>query len=339
MPLKFGVIGVGIQGEAHVKILQSLPHSEVVAVCDVNEGRAREVAERHGVKRWYADFRKMLEAEELDAVTVATPDPFHFEPAMAAIEARKHLLVEKPLATTVEEAERLVEAAREAGVTLYVNFSNRFMPQMVLTKKLVDEGELGEPVYAFARLSNTLYVPLRMIRGWAERTSLPFWLMSHTIDRVRWLFGREIRSVFARTHEGVLKAKGLDVKDLYVALVEFEGGAVGTFESLWILPDSRPNIVDSRMDLVFSEGTVSFDTISPAPQVATKDGFEMPYPLQYDDAFGRPVGMVTESLRHFVECLAEGREPITTGEDGLRAVKVAAAILQSAEEGRPIEVG
>jgi len=257
---------------------------------------------------------------------------------MAAIEAGLHLAVEKPLATTVEEAERIVKAAREKGVTLYVNFSNRFMPQMVLTKKLVERGELGEPVYAFARLNNTLDVPLGMIRAWAERTSLPFWLMSHTIDRVRWLFGQDVRSVFARAHEGVLKSKGLNVKDLYVALVEFEGGAVGVFESLWILPPSRPNIVDSRMDLVFTEGSVSFDTISPAPQVAKGGRFEMPYPVQFDDLQGSPVGMVTESLRHFVKCRGEGREPMTTGEDGLAAVKVAAAIVKSAERGEPVEV-
>lgn len=337
-PIRCGVIGVGKQGSLHVHILQSLrPEATVVAIADINLERVRRVSRKYNVPFRFTNYREMLSEVELDAVIVATPDPYHYYPTIAAINAKKHVLVEKPLATRVREAEDMVKAAREANVVLSVNFSNRFMPQMVITKQLIEQGKLGEPVYAFARLSNTLYVPTEMIRAWVYDTTLPFWLMSHTIDRVRWLFEREIVSVFARTHRGILERYGINVEDLYVAIVEFDNGAVGTFESLWILPKSRPSIVDSRMDLVFSNGSVSFDTISPAPQVSTSEGFEMPYPVQFEIQ-DRPYGMVTESVRAFINALRTGAQPFVSAEDGLIAVKVASAIIESAQTGKPIAI-
>lgn len=337
-PIKCGVIGVGTQGRLHVHILQSFrPEVTVMAISDLNLERVRWVARKYNVPYRFTDYDEMLSDVELDVVIVATPDPYHYYPTMAAIKAKKHVLVEKPLATSVKEAEEIVQAARDANIILSVNFSNRFMPQMILTKQLIEQGKLGEPVYAFARLSNTLYVPTQMIRAWVHDTSLPFWLMSHTIDRVRWLFQQEIVSVFARTHHGILRRRGINVNDLYVAVVEFDNGAVATFESSWILPESRPSIVDSRMDLIFSRGSVSFDTISPAPQVSTSERFEMPYPVQFE-IHGRPYGMVTESVRTFINAVRTGAQPFVSAEDGLIAVKVAAAIVESAETGKPVSI-
>ena len=335
--LRIGTIGVGLQGETHVKCLKALPNAEVIAIADVNEARLREVGERYGIKGRYLDYREMLEKEELDAVTVATPDHLHRDPVIAAVKAGKHVLVEKPLATSVEEAEEMVEAARRAGVKMMVNFSNRWMSYMAIAKEAVESGEMGEPLYAYARLSNTLYVPTKMLKGWASKTKLPFWLMSHTIDRVRWLFNSEVVRVYAVSRSVVLKGMGIDTPDFYAALAEFENGAVGNFESCWVLPETRPSIVDSKMELVFTKGSISIDAQAAVIQKATAESFTLPGILQFE-VYGRPVGFVVEALRHFVESVLNDREPWPSGEDGLRVVKVSEAIVRSAELGRPVEI-
>ena len=335
--VRVGVIGVGLQGESHVKIYQSIPEVQVRAVSDVNEAKLKRMKEVYGIPSTYADFREMLSCEDLDAVSIVTPDHLHLEPALAAIEAGTHVLIEKPLAMSVEDAQAIVSAARQQNRKLMVNFSNRWMTYMVHTRNAIEAGELGYPVYAYARLSNTIHVPTEMLGGWSSKTSLPFWLMSHTIDRVRWLFGSDIHRVYAVSHSSVLKDRGIDTPDLFAALVDFDDGAVGNFESCWILPNTRPSIVDSKMELIFSKGSITIDAMQTTIQKATEAQYAYPGTLQMD-IFGQPAGFVTEAIRHFVHCVAEDKDPWASGEDGLAVVKVCAAIVRSAQGGEPVEL-
>ena len=181
--LKVGIIGAGVQGQLHIECFKSLYNAEVVSVSDISEEKLKIVREKYGIESVYTDYKRMLKEEKIDAVSIVLPDHLHREPAISAIEEGKHILIEKPLATTVKDAEEIVRRAEEKGIKLMVNFSNRWMVYMAETKKAIENGELGEPVYAYARLSNTLYVPTKML-SWASKTSLPFWLMSHTIDTV-----------------------------------------------------------------------------------------------------------------------------------------------------------
>jgi len=335
--LRMGVIGVGIQGETHVKCLSSLPNVKVVAIADPNESRLKEIGDRYEIRGRYTDYREMLKRENLEAVAVVTPDHLHRDPVLAAVEAGKHVLVEKPLATSVEEAEEMVEAAKRAGVKMMVNFSNRWMSYMAIAKEAVESGEMGEPLYAYARLSNTIYVPTSMIGRWSRHTKLPFWLMSHTIDRVRWLFNSEVERVYAVARSKVLKGMGIDTPDFYAALAEFENGAVGNFESCWVLPQTRPTVVDSKMELIFTAGSISIDAQQTMIQKATSQSFSIPGTLQLD-VYGHPVGFVAEAIRHFVECVLNDEEPWSSGEDGLKVVRVSEAIVKSAELGEPVKV-
>jgi len=335
--VKVGVIGVGLQGQTHLKCYKALPDVEVVAISDVNPERLEEVGEQYGVPGRYTDYREMLKKESLDAVSVATPDHLHRDPVLACTEAKVNVLCEKPLATRVEDAEAMVKAAKDAGVKLMVNFSNRWMSYMAITKKAIEDGELGEPLYAYARLSNTIYVPTGMLKTWSSHTKLPFWLMSHTIDRVRWLFGGRAVKVYGVARSKVLKSIGIDTPDFYAALVEFDNGAVGNFESCWVLPNTRPSVVDSKMELVFTKGSVSIDAQQTMIQKATESSYTVPGTL-FVDIYGTPVGFVMEAIRHFVKCVEEDREPWASGEDGLEVVRTCAAIVRSAETGRPVEL-
>ena len=333
--LNVGVIGVGWQGEGHVKHYQSFPNVHVAAIADLDKAKRRKMQAEYGVPSTYQDYREMLEKEDLDAVSVVTPDHLHLEPALAALESGKHVLMEKPLATNVEDAEAIVEASRRCKRKLMVNFSNRWMSYMAHTRNAIDAGELGYPVYAYARLSNTIYVPTQMLESWSSETALPFWLMSHTIDRIRWLFQSEITRVYAASHASVLTDQGIDSPDLFAALVDFENGAIGNFESCWILPNTKPSIVDSKMELIFSKGNISIDAQQTTIQKATEAGYAIPGTLQMD-IYGQPVGFVTEAMRHFVTCVLKDKAPEPSGEDGLAVVRISAAIIESAQTGKPI---
>ena len=334
--VKIAVVGAGLQGSKQVHIFTHLANAEVVALADVDGEKANQVAQEFGVPRAYADYHEMLREVEADAVSVATPDHLHLEPCLAAIETGRHLLVEKPLATSVEEGEKIVQAAKAKGIKMMINFSNRFQVALQQTKEAFDKGELGRPVFSYARLNNTIYVPTGMLKPWSSSTKLPYWLMSHTVDRIRWLWGRPnaVRA-YGVERSIVLKEMGYDTPDVYHGTVEFDNGAVATFESCWILPETSPMVVDSKMELIFSEATVTIDAQETTIRKATQDSFSFPATLTGTVA-GRPVGFVAESLRHFVECIAEDRDPDASGDDALAVLKITDAIVESARIGQPV---
>jgi len=168
--IRFGVVGTGIMGEKHAQAYFQSEKATLVVTCDLNLERAREVGRRYGAEAFYADYREMLAKSDLDAVAVATPDFAHMEPVVAALEAGKDVIVEKPLATTLEDADKMVEAVRRSGRKLMVNYGNRMRPQHRMAKSMIQKGDLGELRYAYAKLSNTLYVPMKML-FWSGRSS------------------------------------------------------------------------------------------------------------------------------------------------------------------------
>ena len=334
--LKLGVLGAGLQGESHARIFQSLPNAEVAAVADINETRAKEVAERHHIPAAYADWREMLQKADLDAVSVVLPDHLHREPGLAVIESGRHLLMEKPLAIAVEDGRAIVTAARAKGVKMMVNFSNRFQVPMQQAYTAFRDGELGDALYAYLRLNNTIYVPTEML-SWASHTKLPFWLMSHLVDRIRWIWGSDPVRAYGVQRSVVLKAMGIDTPDVYTGTVEFDNGALATFESCWVLPNTSPTLVDSKMEMIFTKGVITIDAQQTTVQKTTEESFTYPGTLA-GTVRGRPVGFVVEALRHFVDAVLAGRDPEPSGEDGLMVLKTTAAIVESAEKGVPVEI-
>ncbi|KPJ62982.1 MAG: hypothetical protein AMS15_02145 [Planctomycetes bacterium DG_23] len=335
--VRIGVIGVGTQGTRHIECFRQIPRAEVVAAADIDQARLKEVCARYEIKAAFTDYHQMVKEAEMDAVSIVLPDDMHLEPALAAIDAGLDLLVEKPLATKVEEAEAIVKAAREKGVRLMTNFSNRWQQPVALVKEAYVAGDLGKPVYVYARLSNTLMVPTEMIRPWVKRTSLPFWLMSHTVDRVRWIYGAEAKKVYGISRSGVLKSMGIDVEDIYLATVEWDNGAFSTFESSWILPTSLPANIDSKMMFIFTEGAAYFDAQAAMMEMASKERYRIP-PMLSTSTRGRIQGFVIEALRHFVDSVAERKELGPSGEDGLAVCRITSAIVESAQKGKAIEL-
>jgi predicted dehydrogenase len=336
-PIKVGVIGVGLHGMHHVRAYAALPTVELAAIADVNAERAQEVAEEFGVPGCYTDHHTMLAEADLDVVSIATPDHLHLEPTLAALEAGVHVLLEKPMALTVAEAERMVNTAEAAKLKLMVNFAPRWQLPNAQAKDALDRGELGYPIYAYVRMINTLYVPTKML-AWPQKTALPHWLLTHASDRVRWFFGSEPKRVYAVSTSGVLKEMGMDVEDLYHATVEFESGAIATLETFWILPETVPLVGSSIFELICSKGYVVVDNSAPLTTIATPEKYTHPGVFS-GTLHGEPVGMVNEAVKHFVKCVQEDREPLITGRDGLAVTRLVCAIVESAEKRDFVEFG
>jgi predicted dehydrogenase len=337
-PLRFGVIGVGLWGEVHAEIYSRHPYATLAAVCDRDPKRAKQVAERYGAEQVYTDFRDLAADPGVDAVAVVTPDFAHRDPIVAAAEAGKHIITEKPLATTVEEAEAIADAVKRAGITFMVDFHTRWNPPLVIAKQDIAEGKLGRIVSAYFRLNDTISVPTEML-SWAEKSSILWFLGSHTVDSLRFLFEDEVEQVYSVSRSSVLKGRGVDVPDLYQSILEFRSGIVATIENNWIIPNTHPSVNDIKVNILGSKGMINMDlTNNQMIERYLEDSSDHPDCLVKPQVRDRHVGFAYESIRDFVDCLYLGKEVQASLEDGLRVTKVVLAIMESASTGLPVTV-
>ncbi len=187
-----GIVGCGILGTNHTRFFARHKDTTVVAVADRLVERATRLAEEIGA-RAYPDHEAMLEAEALDLVVVATPDPLHRGPVVAAAERRvPNIITEKPMATTVADAEMMLAATRQAGSRFWVHLPSRTLPGEVATRYVVQEGLIGAPVYGDLTIDDNISVPTNMWRErskeWAAGSTVAQFLFSHVVDRMRWMF-------------------------------------------------------------------------------------------------------------------------------------------------------
>jgi predicted dehydrogenase len=293
--------------------------ASLAAVCDLDGERARRLGEAHGVSAFEQADALLREARP-DAVYIATPDGLHRGPALAAFAAGIPALVEKPLATTVEDAEAIVDAARRAGVVAEVNFSNRWNPPFVHAKTATGSGALGEPVTVTARLNNVIASPRDRL-AWAGRTTPAWFLMSHCLDLAYWLHGRRARSVYATGRRGTLDALGVPTWDVIQATVNYEDSVTGLFESTWVLPESHPSPIELEFRLIGTAGMVTVDTTQQLVAVSA-ERYATPPVLQWAPA----------RFRSFLKAL-DGAPPGCPLEDGVENTRILVAVHRSLESG------
>ena len=330
--VRMAVIGAGTWGENHALAFSHDPRVELVCICDMKEEKAKALAQKYGCA--YTTRIDEAVRADVDGVSIATPDFAHTEPALAAIAAGKHVLVEKPFTTDVGEARRIIEAAKEAGVKLMVDFHTRWNPRYLAAKAAMERGEIGTPAMGYSRLADTIYVPTRML-SWSSASGPEWFLFPHTMDAVRWILGEEPVEVYARGHRGVLAARGIDCFDSIQALVTFERSFV-TFETSWILPESHPTVVDSALFLVGPQGRFAMSN-DPGFSVSAARHY-VPFASHTVNRYGKPTGFYYESITYFTECIANDVEPEPSGYDGLMATAMIVATRRSLESGRPVRL-
>ena len=337
--IRFGIIGAGLWGRAHAEVYTTHSGAALAAVCDIDEGKARALASAHGDARVYTDYEKMVRDPNVDAVAVVTPDFAHCGPVVAAARAGKHVIVEKPLATTVEDLEQIAEEVFKAGITLMVDFHNRWSPPIVVTRNNIENKSLGQLISAYVRLNDTIFVPTKML-PWAGRSSILWFLGSHTVDTLRYLSGDEVERVYTVSRSEVLKGMGIDVSDIYQSILEFRSGMIATTENNWIVPNSNPSVNDFKVNILGSKGMISMDLMHNSLIERYLEGAaDRPDLLVGPLIHGRHAGFAYESIRSFVECLMSGKPVLSSLEDGMRVSRVILAMMQSAEKREPVKVG
>ncbi|NOZ23848.1 MAG: Gfo/Idh/MocA family oxidoreductase [Planctomycetes bacterium] len=333
-----GIVGLGIWGETHLMAYAEHPHVDLVKVCDLNKSRARKMAKEYGAKSWCTDYRELVTDPEIDIVSIVTPDFAHTDIAVAAAKNKKHILVEKPLATTVADCKKIISAAKRNKVKLMCDFHNHWNPCMHRVKEAVDAGEMGTLQFMSLRLNDTIEVPRDWL-AWSGKSSVLWFLASHSVDLVRWIFKDEVDRVYTVARSRVLKKLGKNTPDFYMSTLEMKKGAVVAIENGWIMSDKMPIVCAFQMELIGDKGTILSDVVShEAVQKFTDKEVSLP------DLFGRPeiqgktYGFAVESIRHFIDCVRLNRKPHVTGEDGLAATKVILAMMESAKTGKPVKV-
>jgi UDP-N-acetylglucosamine 3-dehydrogenase len=326
--IRVGVVGAGFMGERHARILASLADVNLVAVCDTRSEAAGRVAGLTGAQAW-TDSEALLARGGLDAVVICTPDAFHRAPCEAAAGAGVHVLLEKPIATTVADAEAIVAACRSAGVVLLVGHCLRFDARYDQVRSAIAAGEVGEVQTVYTRRANTVAAQDRL----GGRCSLPLFLGVHDYDVMRWLAGSEVTRVSAESKWGFLRSQGFPVEDANCALLRFESGALGIAELNWILPRGFPAGGDHRAEVVGSRGALHLATLetglrrSDAARSIQVDTTSAPL------VQGHAGGMFYWEMRHFLDCVRGRARPLVTPHDAVMALRVALAVERAAADG------
>jgi predicted dehydrogenase len=330
--MKVAVIGVGSMGRNHARVYSELEEAELVAVSDANAKQAESIAEKFGV-RAYTDFREMLEKEKPEAVSVAVPTVMHEEVATAALEAGAHVLIEKPIAATVEAGERLIAKAKGVGRKLMVGHIVRFNPAIQALKQKLAAGELGRIFQVFCRRAGPF--PTRI-----QDVGVVVDLAPHDVDLMRFLTDADPIRVYAETEQRL----HTNHEDLLWGVLRFADGITGSLEINWLTPTKvRETLVlgergmfrvdDLTQDLYFYENAYAKDVQWSTLQ--TLKGVSEGSMTRYALARFEPL---KAELQSFLKSIQDEKPVPVSGEDGLAALKISLALVASGQNHQVIEI-
>jgi predicted dehydrogenase len=356
MSVRIGIVGGGKFGLMHLRTFTQLQREgcvESVALAEINEELLAQREEEFGVTG-YSDHKEMLREEPLDAITVVTPDFLHRKIALDGIEAGKHVLVEKPLDTSLEGCQQIGRAAEKEGVLVEVDFHKRFDPFHIGLRNAVQEGEMGVPEYGYAWMEDRIEVPRDWFPHWAPQSSSAWFLGVHMIDLFRWsIGGRNGLRVWATGQKHKLVDLGVDAWDSVQAKIEFEDGISFQLDTSWILPDDFEAVVNQGIRIVGSEGVGEVDSQDRGGRLSTSSGghrtFNPVFYLEQPTADGETEcsGYGVESIAafaHHVQFLKDGGsheqlEGHYAGvEDGAEVTRIAEGIDKSLQTGGIVEL-
>ncbi len=319
--MKVGVIGTGVMGRNHARVYSEMDGVVLAGVSDLNEKRGREVAEKYKCE-YYRDYKGLLDVAGLDAVSLCTPTSLHYEVGRSVIERGKHMLIEKPIADTVGNAEKLVKLAKKRGVKLAVGHIERFNPAVQELKRLIDEGKLGDVTSIFARRVGIMPPRIR-------DSNVIIDIAVHDIDVFRYVLGKEPESVHASGGKALIKDRE-DYADIFMKY----NGTNGFIEVNWLTP--------VKIRVLNVTGTKGYAQLNYITQELTLH--ESVYEKTYDRFgdfvlnFGEPKKIPVEvkkeeplriELCNFIEAVKEKVEPLVSGDDGLEVLKIAERIMKS----------
>lgn len=346
-PIRVAVLGAGAIGLDHIQSFQLHPAARVVALAETSPERGREAADRYGIPELVTDYRELIGRDDIDVISIALPNYLHASVALAALRARQHVMLDKPMATNAADAARLVTEARKQGVRLMVGQNNRFIPEVQTARQLIDDGVLGEVYHAKTAWTRRAGIP--RIGSWFTQKQFAgggctYDIGVHALDRCLYLLGEfDAAAVSGQTYskfgprglgagtwgksEIDPKAK-FDVDDLAVALIKLKSGRTVLLESSWAAHQPEPDF----------NGTQVFGTDAGLLLPPLK--LFRPGPLGYSTELVKliPTPVNPNRMVHFIDVLLGRAKPFVKPEESLAVQKILDAIYASARSGREVRI-
>jgi len=307
--LNVGVLGCGFWGSNHARVFSELDSCNLIAVADINAERSSAIGRKYHIE-WYADASKLIDRKDIEFISICTPTITHAELALEAIEAGKHVLVEKPMTNTLEEAEEVTRSASRQNVKVMVGFIERFNPAVRKAEEIIKNGEIGDIVIASSR----------RVSRWPERigdVGVIKDLAIHDIDLICHLFDNNVIQVYAVA--GSLAHRFEDYANI---ILKFKDGRSAFIEANWLTPRKI-----RRLTLTGTEGILQVEYIT---QEITVENQKMAY-----SPFIKKEEPLKLELEYFINAILKDRIPKPSGEDCLKALKICEAALKSAKTHNP----
>jgi predicted dehydrogenase len=329
--LRIGVIGLGWFGEIHCETIVGIPNMELAALCTRTPERLAQQAEKFGVAKTYRDYRDMLADRDIDAVSICTMWDQHTDPTIAALEAGKHVFLEKPMASTVADCDRILAAARKAKGVLQIGHIVRFNPRYRMAKQAIDAGKIGKIV----ALSSRRNIPAAWTPEILNKIGPIVGDAIHDTDIMLWFTGDTVASAYAQT----VSVRNLKFPDIGQTMYRFKGGATATLETVWCMPEKTPFDIDERMSIIGTEGIIHVQDTFPNLGIVSADKLHSPDTTYWPMFDGVRGGALREELAYFANCALKGETPaIGRPEDAAAALAATLAAEESARTGKVVHL-
>jgi UDP-N-acetyl-2-amino-2-deoxyglucuronate dehydrogenase len=340
-PLKFALVGCGRIAKRHSELLgnKQISNASLAAVCDIKKDRAQKIGKAFGVPH-YSDMKKMMLAEEIDVVVVLTESGYHAEQVIALAPFGKHIIVEKPMALTLSDADRMITACDKANIKLFVVKQNRFNLPVVKLREALETGRFGKLVMGTVRVRwcrSQSYYDQDSWRGtWAMDGGVLTNQASHHIDLLEWMMG-EVESVYAISATHLVN---IETEDTAVVSLRFSNGALGIIEATTA---TRPKDLEGSISILGERGTVEIagfavnqmKTWNFVDYNADDDEVMEKYSVNPPNVYGFGHN---EFYEHVVNAIADSGQNLIDGIAGRKSLEIITAIYESIESGQPVHL-
>lgn len=333
--IKFAFLGVAhIHSNNYARAIKELPEAELKAVYEQNEKVGREFSKKFEID-YYNDCEKLLKTEDIDAVVITSETAKHYDLAMKAIEAGKHILCEKPIAMTLKEADEMIKSAEKAGLKFQTCFVMRYHTTSWFIKNLIDDGRIGKVLAIIG--TNKLNVSLPLSMDWFLNPELSGGgaIMDHTVllaDLIRWYTDSEALEVYTETGRNMVKNIG--VEDNFLTTLTMENGVIGHIDGSWSYASGFYTWGDVTLEVLGSEGVILLDAFR---QNVYYVGMEAPNDKLIWHYYGCDADK--EMIKSFVNCILRDEAPRASGFDGRQGLAITLASYESLRLGRPVRPG
>ncbi len=337
--INVGIIGTGWCGGIRAVASAASPWVKELHIAEIKEDRLQEVANETNPVTATTDYRRLLENKAIDAVMISsTPEATHYQFAKEAMQAGKHVFLEKPIAIELSEADELIALSREKKLLFTIGYSQRFNPKFAYVKRSLEDGTIGEPVSALV----SRHITRNLGKKISGRVKLSPAAMesTHDIDFVLWcLAPRKPIRIYAQEATKIMKAQ-YNAPDCVWMIVTMDDGTVVTIGGGWVLPPAYPNFSSTWIEFIGTEGAVMVDDTHRDVYVTSmKDGIRFPLSTMPGERVNHVyAGPMEAETLHFLECVATGKQPLVTAEHARMVMQVYKAADASVETNRPVDL-